>query len=135
MATTISAEMDSDKFPSSVDIDGKVNTVMLLQRHLFIKQTEAYNDAMTTLQVAMGEHATSLPAFLSGNFDTPEYLPEILSRRNISDECRAQQRLLDNEELTLLAIVSAEGSITSPEKLQDFMILMTHITKVVIHLL
>jgi hypothetical protein len=52
-------------------------------------------------------------------------VPEILLRRTLPEEYVANKRLLDDEEITVMAILDDEGKISTTNQLNDFMLLLT----------
>ena len=57
-------------------------------------------------------------------------MPEILYDRFLSDDMSSQGRRIDNEEVTLLAILDGKGRISSSSRLAEFMIVMSRVYKV-----
>ena len=57
-------------------------------------------------------------------------MPEILYDRFLSDDMSSQGRRIDNEEVTLLAILDGKGRISNSSRLAEFMIVMSRVYKV-----
>lgn len=60
---------------------------------------------------------------------TDFHVPEILLRRSLPEEYQGQ-RYLDDEEVLISSVLDNYGKISSSEKLQDFMVILTRIERV-----
>ena len=100
--------------------DAKINAVLLLQRRIFQLQAEQLEIAIRRQQDE--EAATpQLEAIL---------LPSILARRNISEEMRSQNRILDDVEMTILGILDCAGFLSLSSRISEFIVVMTRVVKV-----
>lgn len=97
--------------------EAKLNFLCLLQRSVFHDQAKAL-EGIIGKQTESTREKTNLE------------IPNIISRRRHFEELQQHQRLLDNEEITLLGILDSDGVISSPPRLVDFMVFMTRVSKV-----
>ena len=58
-------------------------------------------------------------------------IPIIFSRRTLPDEYRDTDRYIDNEELTILAMLDSNGKLSCNARLTEFLVFMTRISKVI----
>lgn len=99
----------------TVEFRSRLNAAVLLQRKVFEEQCER-------LEVILSEYSAVPPTISTS-------IPAILTRRNFIDDHR---RIADDFELTLLGLVDSNGLISLNSHLQEFMIAMTRISKVLI---
>jgi hypothetical protein len=92
------------------DKNTKLNAIILLQRKVLQKQLDAY-------QKAAGE---SRSHELGDNCVSPLLLQRF----------QVYKRIADDFELAVLGLLDENGQLSSVTRLQDFMFLMTRVTKV-----
>lgn len=109
----MSSELDEDN-------DSKINAILLLQRHLLHVQTRMF------AKFAEGDDDANLQTRSPASS-----IPAVISRRSILDETHQNKRLVDDVELTILAILDSEGVISLTSRLEDFLVIMTRVTKVI----
>lgn len=100
--------------------DAKINAVLILQRRIFQLQAEQLEIAIRRQQDE-GAATPQLEAIL---------LPSILARRNISEEMRSQNRILDDVEMTILGILDCAGILSLSSRISEFIVVMTRVVKV-----
>ena len=100
--------------------DAKINAVLILQRRIFQLQAEQLEIAIRQQQHE--EHTTPQSEAIS--------LPPILVRRNISEEMRSQNRILDDVEMTILGILDCAGMLSLCSRISEFIVVMTRVVKV-----
>ena len=100
--------------------DAKINSVLLLQKRVFQLQAECLQNAQQRKKFESNVRST-VDAFV---------LPSILARRNVSDEMQAQNRVLDDVEMTLLGILDSSGMLSLCCRIPEFIVVMTRVVKV-----
>lgn len=114
--------MTSSVSPLPYYEDASHNAALLLQKQIFQFQSHSLNEIMKDI--------ASTKVFISSDMK----VPSILLNRTLPDEYSQQQRLLDNEEVTLLGLLDQSGKITVSSRLNELMLLMTRVTKVRDHI-
>lgn len=98
--------------------DASVNAVFLLQKQVFQYQANCLSELI--------RGAASTKIFINTELKVPNF---ILSR-SLPDELVFQGRSVDNEELTLLGFLDANGILSCNSRLNEFMLFMTRIKRV-----
>ena len=101
--------------------DAKINAVLILQRRIFQLQAEQLEIAIRQQQHEERTTPQSSEAIS---------LPPILARRNISEEMRSQNRILDDVEMTILGILDCAGMLSLCSRISEFIVVMTRVVKV-----
>ena len=98
--------------------DASVNATLLLQKQVFQSQANSLTKLLSHLEQSK----------LNVNADVR--VPQLLASRTLSDEYTTSNRLLENEEITMLGFLDVNGKLTVSSRLSEFMLFMTRITKV-----
>ena len=97
--------------------DASLNATFLLQKEAFLAQTSGLSDLLSNLQ-------NSNPKVL-----VDAKVPQLLSLRTLPEDYVFGNRLLENEEIAVLGFLDESGKISVSSRLNEFMLLMTRVTK------
>ena len=97
--------------------DASLNATFLLQKEAFLAQTSGLSDLLSNLQ-------NSNPKVL-----IDAKVPQLLSLRTLPEDYVFGNRLLENEEIAVLGLLDESGKISVSSRLNEFMLIMTRVTK------
>ena len=100
--------------------DASLNATLLLQKEAFLSQANRLSDLLSNMQHSNTEILTDVK------------IPQLLSTRTLSEDYVIGSRLLENEEVAILGFLDESGKISVSSRLNEFMLLMTRITKVLL---
>lgn len=98
--------------------DASLNAVFLLQKQAVQFQA----NSLSNLIGSLGQSTDKIVL--------DSKIPLLLNVRSLPDEYSSNGRMLDNEEITILGFLDSSGKISVSSRLNEFMLLMTRVTKV-----